>query len=80
MQVPMGPKVQDNTSGKRSQNRTYTDLLKDEHDMEVCKYYFFDGNGTYRMAGDVLCNIQSLDGSSSTIRASPLPPSCWIQV
>lgn len=57
MQVPMGPKVQDNTSGKRSQNRTYTDLLKDEHDMEVCEYYFFDGTGTDRMAGDVLCNI-----------------------
>jgi hypothetical protein len=37
----MGPKVQDNTSGKRSQNRTYTDLLKDEHDMEVIEYYSF---------------------------------------
>lgn len=41
LQVPLGPKVQDNTSGKRSQNRTYTDLLKDEHDMEVIKYYSF---------------------------------------
>lgn len=37
--VPLGPKVQDNTSGKRSQNRTYTDLLKDEHDEDLFEYY-----------------------------------------
>jgi hypothetical protein len=38
-QVPLGPKIQDNTSGKRSQNRTYTDLLKDEHDEDLFEYY-----------------------------------------
>lgn len=37
--MPLGPKVQDNTSGKRSQNRTYTDLLKDEHDYDLFEYY-----------------------------------------
>lgn len=39
LQVPLGPKVQDNTSGKRSQNRTYTDLLKDDHDMDTFEHY-----------------------------------------
>jgi hypothetical protein len=38
-QVPLGPKVQDNSSGKKSQNRTWTDLLKDEHDGELFAYY-----------------------------------------
>lgn len=38
-QVPLGPKVQDNTSGKRSQNRTYTDLLKDDYDGDLFEYY-----------------------------------------
>lgn len=37
--MPLGPKVQDNTSGKRSQNRTYTDLLKDDYDGELFEYY-----------------------------------------
>lgn len=37
--VPAGPRIQDNSSGKKSQNRTWTDLLKDEHDGEVFEYY-----------------------------------------
>lgn len=37
--MPLGPKIQDNTSGKRSQNRTYTDLLKDDHDGDLFEYY-----------------------------------------
>lgn len=39
VQVPLGPKVQDNSSGKKSQNRTWTDLLKDEHDSALFEYY-----------------------------------------
>lgn len=37
--VPLGPKIQDNSSGKKSQNRTWTDLLKDDHDGDVFEYY-----------------------------------------
>eukprot|EP00775_Hariotina_reticulata_P003220 gene3220-3497_t len=37
--VPSGPKIQDNSSGKKSQNRTWTDLLKDDHDGDVFEYY-----------------------------------------
>lgn len=33
--VPSGPRVQDNTAGRVSQNRTYTDLLKDDHDGDL---------------------------------------------
>ncbi|KAG1675325.1 hypothetical protein FOA52_015999 [Chlamydomonas sp. UWO 241] len=36
---PMGPKVQDNSTGKMSQNRTYPDLLKDEHDAALFEHY-----------------------------------------
>lgn len=38
-QVPLGPKIQDNKVGKKSQNRTWTDLLKDEHDGDLFEYY-----------------------------------------
>lgn len=37
--VPQGPKIQDNSDGKKSQNRTWTDLLKDEHDADLFEYY-----------------------------------------
>eukprot|EP00884_Botryococcus_braunii_P016558 jgi/Botrbrau1/3586/Bobra.0078s0038.1 len=36
---PIGPKVQDNTDGRVSQNRTYPDLLKDEFDERLFDYY-----------------------------------------
>ena len=35
----IGPKVQDNTSGKKSQARTYQDLLKDPYDEDAFEYY-----------------------------------------
>lgn len=35
----IGPKVQDNTSGKKAQTRTYQDLLKDEYDEDTFEYY-----------------------------------------
>lgn len=37
--VPIGPKIQDNTDGRVSQNRTYPDLLKDEFDERLFEYY-----------------------------------------
>lgn len=37
--MPLGPKVQDNSTGKTSQNRTYPDLLKDAHDEALFDYY-----------------------------------------
>ncbi|CAD7702471.1 unnamed protein product, partial [Ostreobium quekettii] len=37
--VPSGPVVQDNSTGKQSQTRTYQDLLKDHHDEEQFEYY-----------------------------------------
>ncbi|GFR47310.1 hypothetical protein Agub_g8997, partial [Astrephomene gubernaculifera] len=36
---PMGPKISDNTAGKKAQNRTWPDLLKDEHDMALFEHY-----------------------------------------
>ena len=35
----IGPKVQDNTSGKKAQARTYQDLLKDAYDEDMFEYY-----------------------------------------
>ena len=35
----IGPKVQDNTAGKKAQARTYQDLLKDAHDEDTFEYY-----------------------------------------
>ena len=35
----IGPKVQDNTLGKKAQTRTYQDLLKDEYDEDTFEYY-----------------------------------------
>ncbi len=35
----IGPKVQDNTSGKKAQARTYQDLLKDAYDEDTFEYY-----------------------------------------
>ena len=35
----VGPKVQDNTSGKKAQARTYQDLLKDAYDEDMFEYY-----------------------------------------
>ncbi|KAF8067166.1 hypothetical protein HT031_002213 [Scenedesmus sp. PABB004] len=37
--VPGGPRIQDNSAGVRSQSRTYTDLLRDDHDGELFEYY-----------------------------------------
>ncbi|KAI8467198.1 MAG: alpha/beta-hydrolase [Monoraphidium minutum] len=37
--APAGPKVQDNTAARKSQNRTYADLLKDEVDSALFEYY-----------------------------------------
>ncbi|PNW80332.1 hypothetical protein CHLRE_07g313122v5 [Chlamydomonas reinhardtii] len=37
--LPPGPKVQDNTAGKKIQNRTWPDLLKDEHDVALWEHY-----------------------------------------
>ena len=36
---PPGPRVETNTSGAVSQNRTYADLLKSPHDAELLEYY-----------------------------------------
>ena len=35
----IGPKVQDNTSGRKAQARTYQDLLKDAYDEDTFEYY-----------------------------------------
>ena len=35
----VGPKLQDNTSGKKAQARTYQDLLKDAYDEDTFEYY-----------------------------------------
>lgn len=37
--LPPGPKIQDNTSGRTSQIRTYPDLLKDDHDDQMFEHY-----------------------------------------
>ncbi|BDA47831.1 probable glutamyl endopeptidase, chloroplastic [Coccomyxa sp. Obi] len=37
--VPIGPNIQDNTSGKTSQARTYPDLLKSPYDEELFEHY-----------------------------------------
>ncbi|MEW5303425.1 MAG: hypothetical protein WDW36_006118 [Sanguina aurantia] len=37
--APAGPKIQDNSGGKKSQNRTYPDLLKDAHDVALFEHY-----------------------------------------
>jgi len=36
---PPGPRIQDNSTGRKSQNRTYPDLLKDEHDVALFEHY-----------------------------------------
>jgi dipeptidyl aminopeptidase/acylaminoacyl peptidase len=36
--LPPGPKVQDNSSGRRAQSRTYADLLTDAHDAAVLEH------------------------------------------
>ncbi|GLC33333.1 hypothetical protein PLESTB_000344900 [Pleodorina starrii] len=37
--MPPGPKVSDNSAGKKAQNRTWPDLLKDEYDMALFEHY-----------------------------------------
>ncbi|CAL5225819.1 g8598 [Coccomyxa viridis] len=37
--IPIGPNIQDNSSGKTSQARTYPDLLKSPHDEALMEYY-----------------------------------------
>lgn len=37
--APIGPKIQDNSEGRRSQARTYQDLLQDTHDEDLFDYY-----------------------------------------
>eukprot|EP00892_Ulva_mutabilis_P002989 jgi/Ulvmu1/12691/UM094_0049.1 len=37
--VPVGPKISDNSSGSKSQARTYPDLLKNEHDSQLLEWY-----------------------------------------
>ncbi|KAG2482623.1 hypothetical protein HYH03_018465 [Edaphochlamys debaryana] len=37
--LPPGPKISDNTAGRKSQNRTWPDLLKDEYDIALFEHY-----------------------------------------
>jgi len=37
--MPLGPKIEDNTGGKKSQTRTYQDLLTDPYDEALFDYY-----------------------------------------
>lgn len=37
--APLGPKIEDNSSGKKSQARTYPDLLKSPYDERLFEYY-----------------------------------------
>lgn len=37
--APLGPKIQDNMAARKSQNRTYADLLKDGVDSDLFEYY-----------------------------------------
>lgn len=37
--APIGPRIQDNSYGEKSQARTYQDLLKDDHDEDLFDYY-----------------------------------------
>ncbi|GAB4818840.1 hypothetical protein N2152v2_005886 [Parachlorella kessleri] len=37
--APLGPKIEDNSSGKKSQARTYPDLLKSPYDEKLFEYY-----------------------------------------
>lgn len=37
--MPLGPRIEDNTDGKKSQSRTYQDLLKDSYDESLFEYY-----------------------------------------
>lgn len=37
--APLGPRVEDNTEGRKSQSRTYPDLLKSTHDEALFEYY-----------------------------------------
>ena len=37
--APIGPRIQDNSYGAKSQARTYQDLLKDSHDEDLFDYY-----------------------------------------
>lgn len=39
LQVPAGPKIQENMAGSKSQVRTFPDLLQDPHDEETFEYY-----------------------------------------
>lgn len=60
------PKVFDNSGGRKSQNRTWTDLLKDEHDVALFEHY-----GTSR-----LVSVHVPSG-----RVSPLgPPRLYVDV
>ena len=37
--VPLGPRIQDNSHGSKSQGRTFPDLLRDEHDDALFEHY-----------------------------------------
>lgn len=37
--VALGPKIEDNSGGQKSQSRTYQDLLKDNHDVALFEHY-----------------------------------------
>jgi hypothetical protein len=37
--MPLGPRIDDNTDGRRSQTRTFQDLLKDSHDESLFDHY-----------------------------------------
>ena len=37
--APIGPSIQDNTTGESAQSRTYQDLLKTPHDEDLFDYY-----------------------------------------
>jgi len=65
-EAPPGPKIQDNSSGKKSQNRTWPDLFKDDYDVELFDYY-----GTSEIV-----SVDVLSGEVKTIG----PPRLYVEV
>lgn len=63
--VPFGPNIQSNEAKEVVQNRTYQDLLKDQHDVDLFEYY-----ATAELA------LVSLDGETKFIG----PPAIYTSI
>ena len=70
--APIGPRIEDNVTGKKSQARTYQDLLKTTYDEELFEYYATSSLVSMKVRILLYCFLRGGDPSRYILLAAGL--------